>query len=217
MYDNKAVQYEIVKQPFFDSYGNLLGIVVTSSNVSYRYELERLRIEFFANLSHELRTPLNLIFSSLQTIEALESNLVNKNNKQIYFTFKALPINWQLYNDVYLAIVTDVTETKMRELALEVSEKKFKLALKQTSVDIWEFNIPNNAQIRIPYPLDMTIQEYEARIKKHFDLFTEEAKQKLYNARPGLSGIGSVVFRNEEEILQNFEDHMHRIKTRTKL
>lgn len=34
-----------------------------------------------------------------------------------------------------------------------------------------EFNIPNNAQIRIPYPLDMTIQEYEARIKKHFDLY----------------------------------------------
>ena len=28
----------------------------------------------------------------------------------------------------------------------------------------------------------------------------------MYNARPGLSGIGSVVFRNEEEILQNFED-----------
>ena len=81
MYDNKAVQYEIVKQPFFDSYGNLLGIVVTSSNVSYRHELERLRIEFFANLSHELRTPLNLIFSSLQTIKALESDLLSKNNK----------------------------------------------------------------------------------------------------------------------------------------
>ena len=81
MYHNKAVQYEIVKQPFFDSYGNLLGIVVTSSNVSYRHELERLRIEFFANLSHELRTPLNLIFSSLQTIKALESDLLSKNNK----------------------------------------------------------------------------------------------------------------------------------------
>ena len=38
-------------------------------------------MEFFANLSHELRTPLNLIFSSLQTIEALESNLLSKNNK----------------------------------------------------------------------------------------------------------------------------------------
>lgn len=81
MRDNKAVQYEIVKQPFFDNYGNLLGIVVTSTNISYRYEIERLRMEFFANLSHELRTPLNLIFSSLQTIEALESNLLSKNNK----------------------------------------------------------------------------------------------------------------------------------------
>lgn len=31
--------------------------------------LERLRMEFFANLSHEFRTPLNLVFSSLQMMD----------------------------------------------------------------------------------------------------------------------------------------------------
>lgn len=40
--------------------------------------MERLRLEFFANLSHELRTPLNLIFSSLQTLELLEKDLLEK-------------------------------------------------------------------------------------------------------------------------------------------
>lgn len=52
----------------------------------------------------------------------------------------------------------------------------------------------------------MSVIGFRPTVKKHYDLFTEDAKQKLYNARPGLSGIGSVVFRNEEEILQNFED-----------
>jgi lipopolysaccharide/colanic/teichoic acid biosynthesis glycosyltransferase len=28
----------------------------------------------------------------------------------------------------------------------------------------------------------------------------------LYNLKPGLTGIGSIVFRNEEEILQQLED-----------
>lgn len=88
---------------------------------------------------------LNVSFSERKEVKFDYS--ITKNDKQIYFTFKALPINWQLYNDVYLAIVTDVTETKNRELALEISEKKFKLALKQTSVDIWEFNIANKTLI----------------------------------------------------------------------
>ena len=88
---------------------------------------------------------LNVSFSERKEVKF--DYAITKNDKQIYFTFKALPINWQLYNDVYLAVVTDVTETKMRELELEVSEKKFKLALKQTSVDIWEFNIPNKTLI----------------------------------------------------------------------
>ena len=52
----------------------------------------------------------------------------------------------------------------------------------------------------------MSVIGFRPTVKKHYDLFTDEAKRKLYNARPGLSGIGSVVFRNEEQILQNFED-----------
>ena len=49
-----------------DSYGNLVGVIDTVRDISHRSEIERLRLEFFANLSHELRTPLNLIFGSLQ-------------------------------------------------------------------------------------------------------------------------------------------------------
>ena len=64
-----------------DSYGNLVGVIDTVRDISHRSEIERLRLEFFANLSHELRTPLNLIFGSLQTIDLLEKDLLNNNSR----------------------------------------------------------------------------------------------------------------------------------------
>ena len=75
------IELEMIKEPFYDSYGNLVGVIATIRNVSHRREFERLRLEFFANLSHELRTPLNLIFSSLQTIELIEKGLLRENNR----------------------------------------------------------------------------------------------------------------------------------------
>lgn len=57
----------------FDSYGSVIGIIGTARDISRRKRLEeemdKTRMEFFANLSHELRTPINLISSSLQVIE----------------------------------------------------------------------------------------------------------------------------------------------------
>ena len=52
----------------------------------------------------------------------------------------------------------------------------------------------------------MGIVGYRPTVREHFEGFPAEARRKLYNARPGLTGIGSVVFRNEEEILNNFDD-----------
>lgn len=79
--NEKSVEFEIIKEPFLDSYGNLVGIIDTVRDISHRSEIERLRLEFFANLSHELRTPLNLIFSSLQTIELVEKDSLKNNNR----------------------------------------------------------------------------------------------------------------------------------------
>lgn len=52
----------------------------------------------------------------------------------------------------------------------------------------------------------MSIVGYRPTMREHYECYPTEAKKMLYNARPGLTGIGSVVFRNEEEILQQFED-----------
>ncbi len=81
LYDGVEFDFEIIKEPFRDSYGNLVGIIDIARNVSHRREVEKLRLDFFANLSHELRTPLNLIFSSLQTIDVLEKDLLENNSR----------------------------------------------------------------------------------------------------------------------------------------
>lgn len=52
----------------------------------------------------------------------------------------------------------------------------------------------------------MSVIGYRPTVKEHFEEYPEEYKVILEKSRPGLSGIGSIVFRNEEEILQNFQD-----------
>ena len=52
----------------------------------------------------------------------------------------------------------------------------------------------------------MSIVGYRPTVREHYEVYPLDTKQKLYNVKPGLTGIGSIVFRNEEEILQQFED-----------
>lgn len=52
----------------------------------------------------------------------------------------------------------------------------------------------------------MSVIGYRPTVKQHFEGYPEECKLVLEKSVPGLSGIGSIVFRNEEEILQQFED-----------
>ena len=52
----------------------------------------------------------------------------------------------------------------------------------------------------------MSIIGYRPFAKKHYDLYSIEVKQEINKIVPGLSGIGSVVFRNEEDILHHVEN-----------
>ena len=40
-------------------------------------------------------------------------------------------------------------------------------------------------------------------MKSGFDRYSDELKTKIYNVKPGLTGIGSIVFRDEELIMTN--------------
>jgi lipopolysaccharide/colanic/teichoic acid biosynthesis glycosyltransferase len=52
----------------------------------------------------------------------------------------------------------------------------------------------------------MSIVGYRPTVREHYHGYPDAAKHKIQALRPGLTGIGSIVFRNEEEILQHFED-----------
>lgn len=43
-------------------------------------------------------------------------------------------------------------------------------------------------------------------VTKTFSAYTEEVQSKIYNVKPGLTGIGSIVFRDEESIISSIKD-----------
>ena len=55
----------------------------------------------------------------------------------------------------------------------------------------------------------MSIVGYRPTVREHYETYPVETKQKIYNEKLGLTGIGSVIFRNEEEILQKIDDKMY--------
>ena len=48
---------------------------------------------------------------------------------------------------------------------------------------------------------DMSIVGPRPLVDKTFDPYPEHVKAKIYNVKPGLTGIGSIIFRDEEELL----------------
>ncbi|MBN1381622.1 MAG: sugar transferase [Deltaproteobacteria bacterium] len=48
---------------------------------------------------------------------------------------------------------------------------------------------------------DMSIIGPRPQAQKHFDVFPEHVKKEIVKVRPGLSGVGSIIFRDEENIM----------------
>ena len=53
---------------------------------------------------------------------------------------------------------------------------------------------------------DMSIVGPRPLLQQSFDLYAEEVKERIYNCKPGITGIGSIVFRDEEKILSASSD-----------
>lgn len=53
---------------------------------------------------------------------------------------------------------------------------------------------------------DMSIVGPRPVMQKSFDQYPEDVKSVIYNVRPGLTGIGSVIFRDEEELITKVKE-----------
>lgn len=50
---------------------------------------------------------------------------------------------------------------------------------------------------------DMSIVGPRPLVDKTFNAYSEEIRDKIYNSKPGITGIGSIIFRDEEELISN--------------
>jgi lipopolysaccharide/colanic/teichoic acid biosynthesis glycosyltransferase len=53
---------------------------------------------------------------------------------------------------------------------------------------------------------DMSVVGYRPLVRQGYELYSDEMKQKTFNFKPGLSGMGSIALRREEEIMQRIGD-----------
>lgn len=52
---------------------------------------------------------------------------------------------------------------------------------------------------------DMSIVGPRPTVKKHADAYGQEMRDKIYSIKPGITGIGSLIFRDEENIISKFQ------------
>ncbi len=54
---------------------------------------------------------------------------------------------------------------------------------------------------------DMSIVGPRPLMQVSFDKYSAEIQEKIYNVKPGMTGIGSLIFRDEESLVSNHKDN----------
>lgn len=54
---------------------------------------------------------------------------------------------------------------------------------------------------------DMSVVGPRPVMQKSFDQYPEDVQRVIYNSKPGLTGIGSIIFRDEEELITKVRDN----------
>jgi len=53
---------------------------------------------------------------------------------------------------------------------------------------------------------DMSLVGPRPLVTRTFEAYSEEVQSKIYNVKPGLTGIGSIIFRDEESIISSVDN-----------
>ncbi|WP_298740358.1 sugar transferase [uncultured Chitinophaga sp.] len=53
---------------------------------------------------------------------------------------------------------------------------------------------------------DMSFVGPRPLVQKTFDFYPEDVKSRIYNSKPGITGIGSIIFRDEEKLISEAKE-----------
>lgn len=156
----------------------------------YKFFLKRFTDIFLSSIAILVLSPLlipvviGLLFTGERYVFYLQERIGYKNQKFNIFKFATM-----LKDSPNLGTGLHTTKSDSRVLPLGRFLRKTKInELPQL------FNILfGSMSIVGPRPL----------VDKTFEPYSENVKKNIYNVKPGLTGIGSIVFRDEEELLSN--------------
>ena len=52
---------------------------------------------------------------------------------------------------------------------------------------------------------DMSIVGPRPTVRKHAEAYPDDVRKQIYSSKPGITGVGSIIFRDEEELISNSE------------
>lgn len=76
-----------IKNENGESIRRIIVINDITDTIEKSNEMEKLRMEFFANISHEFKTPVNLIYSALQVLELKLKNHIDGEEENSYINY----------------------------------------------------------------------------------------------------------------------------------
>ena len=156
----------------------------------YKFFFKRFTDIFLSSIAILVLSPLlipvviGLLFTGERYVFYLQERIGYKNQKFNIFKFATM-----LKDSPNLGTGLHTTKSDSRVLPLGRFLRKTKInELPQL------FNILfGSMSIVGPRPL----------VDKTFEPYSENVKKNIYNVKPGLTGVGSIVFRDEEELLSN--------------
>jgi two-component system, OmpR family, phosphate regulon sensor histidine kinase PhoR len=129
-------------------------VMVVFHDVTRLKKLEKIRVDFVANVTHEIRTPLTAIIGYLETINAGALNNIDDAKKFIDISLKQARRLNRLVEDLLIISKVELGEIKLHFESISIRDVFLGvMPLFEVKAGLKKLNIQNNLQENIPHIL----------------------------------------------------------------